>query len=104
MRDLFEPDHAPPLARSTDPATSHEAASRIVPHLQKLHRWTIECVTESPGQTQAELGRKYCPNDPRKIGRRLVEVERKGFIRRGESRRCSVSGHTAATWFPAEAA
>jgi len=92
----------PPLARPAHPLTSHLAASDIRPHVAKLHRWAAQCVRESPGLTQRELGAKYCPLDPRKIGRRLCEIERMGWIKRGGSRRCTVSKHPAETWWPAD--
>lgn len=99
MNDLYDQ----PLARAGDPITSHLAAEKIRPHLAALHEWTVRCVTETPGATQGELGRKYCENDPRKIGRRLVEVERMGLLRRGDIRKCSISGRPAVTWWPVEA-
>ncbi len=94
--DLFDM----PLARTDDPETSHLAAAEIVPHLADLHRWAVECVTQSPGQTQRELGATYCPTDPRKIGRRLNELERIGRLRRGTERPCTISGRMAETWYP----
>lgn len=98
MKSLF--DFAAPLARPADPATSHEAADAIRPVLGRLHEWTVRCVTETPGRTQRELGARYCPDDPRRIGRRLAECERLGLLRRGAVRKCSVSGRNAETWWP----
>lgn len=95
--------NAKSLARAEHPSTSHEAAAIIVDSLGELHRWTVECVTLSPGLTAKELAMKYCPpEDERKIGRRLPEVERLGLIRRGAIRRCTASrSHAnACTWFP----
>jgi hypothetical protein len=87
-------------ARSGDPHTSHEAAEGIGASAGELQRWAAACVKLSPGKTQRELGRSYCPTDPRKIGRRLVECERLGLVRRGEARVCAVSGRRAQTWWP----
>lgn len=89
------------LVRRTDPETSKEAAEVVIPHLGELHRWAQACVQESPGLTQRELGAKYCPTDPRKIGRRLNECELLKLVKRGEPRKCSISGRTAETWYPA---
>lgn len=90
-----------PLARKADPVTSHIAASDIIQSLAELHRWARKCVLEAPGLTQRELGAKYCPLDLRKIGRRLNEIEKAGWVRRGMKRHCSVSGKLAETWWPA---
>lgn len=90
------------LARTTDPETSHEAAEFIVPKVNRLQTWAAMCVRERPGLTSAELAREYCPLDPRRIGRRLAECERFGMVRRGEARKCTVSGRNAATWYPTE--
>lgn len=88
-----------PLARTTDPVTSHES----VPDpetLAELHRWAAECVRLSPGRTQRELGAMYCPTDPRRIGRRLNEIEKMGTVKRGDKRLCRISGRPAQTWWP----
>ena len=105
--DMFR-DYAPEpadegryLHRRGDPDTSAEAARDIVENLAELHRWTVACVRSAPGLTQRELGAKFCPTDPRKIGRRLNECEKAGLVRRGPPRTCTVSGRQAETWFPA---
>lgn len=90
------------LARQSDPATSHEAAQAIRPHLADLHKWAVECVRKSPGLTQAELAVLYCATDPRKIGRRLSECEKMGVLRRGPVRACSQTGRSATTWWPVD--
>lgn len=95
MSDLFDI-----LSRPTDPETSKEAGRDIVPSLAQLHRWTSDCVSLTPGLTQRELGSTYCPDDPRKIGRRLSECERLGLLHRGPARVCSISGRRAETWWP----
>ena len=105
--DLFR-DFAPESAdegrhlhRRADPDTSAEAAEDIVSNLAQLHQWTVACVQAAPGLTQRELGAKFCPTDPRRIGRRLNECEKAGLVRRGPARTCTVSGRQAETWFPA---
>ncbi len=86
--------------RNTDPSPSHQAAVLIVPHLSKLHRWAASCVRINPGFTARELAEKYCPTDPRKIGRRLIECVKLGMIETGPLRKCRVSGRTVTTWNP----
>lgn len=97
-----EPPEVTPeqLARRDDPDTSKEAAHEIMPSIARLHEWAADCVKRSPGLTQRELGRKYCADDLRRIGRRLAECERIGLVRRGDSRPCSISNKKADTWWP----
>lgn len=93
---------ARPLARRTDPVTSHEAAREIAGSVAALETWAAECVASAPGLTQRELGARFCPDDLRRIGRRLSECARKGLIKRGPVRKCSITGRSAETWWPVE--
>lgn len=88
------------LARTTDPETSKLAAVEAAESAAELQQWAADCVAESPGCTQRELGMRYCSTDPRKIGRRLNECDRRGMVRRGPKRACKVSGRQAETWWP----
>lgn len=88
------------LARSDDPTTSEEAAEEIQDHLPRLQKWALDCVKESPGKTQRELGALYCPEDLRRIGRRLNEAVEAGRIRTGDKRACSITGKRAMTYWP----
>jgi hypothetical protein len=99
--DTTSPDMTP-LFRATDPETSRLAAAEIADHLPELHAWALDCVRESPGLTQRELGAKYCPEDLRKIGRRLGELVRRGLLREGDARSCSITGRAAGTYWPVE--
>ena len=94
------------LAKKNDPATAKAAGIRIerltAAGLQPMHNWIIGCLHERPGCTQRELGQLFSPDDPRRIGRRLAELERMNRARRGWTRRCSISGVTAETWWPAD--
>lgn len=94
------PGDAKKLARTTDPATSHDGAGSIVNLRAKMQRWAARCVRESPGKTVSELAQIYCPDDPRRINRRLTECDRAGTVVRGEPRRCGVTGRRAAVWYP----
>lgn len=91
------------IARATDPETSHQAAEEIADKLDGLRRWAADCVARSPGLTAGELGRDYSPGGDRVyIARRLTECDRLGTVRRGQVRRCAVTGRRAATWWPPE--
>ena len=85
------------LARKDGPETSRLAAEAIAGSVGELQRWAVRCVTESPGLTARELAQRYCPSDPRRIGRRLGEAAVAGLLRRGPARVCMVSGHKADT-------
>ena len=93
---------ARPLARASDPATSHAAAREIAGHVGALQEWAARCVRLAPGLTQRELGARFCPEDLRKIGRRLAECARLGMLRRGPARKCTITGRMAETWWPVE--
>lgn len=88
-----------PLFRSTDPDTSRLAAESIAPKLPCLRDWTAECVRQTPHKTQRELGAIHCPEDLRKIGRRLNECVRLELVRLGVPRKCTVTGKMAQTYY-----
>lgn len=90
------------LARSGDPSTSQAAAAATLATVSEVQEWAASCVRKMPGKTQRELAARYCKDDPRKIGRRLSECERLCLVRRGEARKCRVSGRMAETWWPAK--
>jgi hypothetical protein len=60
---------------------------------------TVSVVTAQPGMTSHELAR-HCTLDRYQLARRLPEVEGAGRVIRGEARKCSITGHKAATWWP----
>jgi len=91
------------LRRNTDPLPSHLAASAIVPKLTTHELFARDRVAESPGLTARELDRRFKPNGDRVIGKRLLGCEKKGWVRRGKIRRCSISGRLSATWYPNDA-
>lgn len=100
--DGVESYHSDQLARSSDPETSKQAAREIVPVIGERQAFAAECVRNVPGLTQGELDTAYPCSDPRRIGRRLNECERLGLVRRGESRKCKVSGKVCQTWWPVD--
>ena len=70
--------------------------------LTALQNHALNCVRRSPGLTQREYDKEFHSSDPRGIGRRLSELEGLGLIKRGDRKRCTVSGKNAVAWFPAE--
>lgn len=90
------------LARPSHPESSHRAAESIRESLPALLELAAKCVAEMPGATRRELARRFCPDDPNRIGRRLDECAERGLIRRGPMRACEVSGREVQTWWPVE--
>lgn len=90
-----------PAARSTDPGTSHEAAAHVTltGARAKQQALAVSAVEQYPGLTSLELARRTSM-DRYVLARRLPECEEGGAVRRGQERRCSVSGRTAITWWP----
>lgn len=92
-------NHLP--ARSTDPATSWDAAERIT----RSGRAAIQqatallAVKTFPGCTSAELA-AHCSLDRYQLARRLPELEERYQVRRGNARKCSATGYSAVTWLP----
>lgn len=91
-----------PASRASDPNSSHEAADHITTTgiraaQQKLATTAVEGY---PGLTSLELGRRtgICRFT---LARRLPECRTAGTVRQGQERRCSISGRTAVTWWPA---
>jgi hypothetical protein len=88
-------------ARHSDPATSHEAASRheqsgkAQSHRQQL----LEAVHFYPGKTSAELA-VLCSLERHEAARRLSDLERAMKVKKGSARRCSINGTSATEWWP----
>ena len=112
QNDLFDPASLArgsfPMARATDPDTSHEAAERQRPKLSERRAQVLGLVAEWPLLTSTELGRKFyehygdrlpigvCASTPNK---RLPELEKMGFVERGvELRECTDTGYRCHTW------
>lgn len=89
-------------ARATDPHTSHLAAAEIIASGARAEqqRQVLTAVRAMPGSTSAELAQTF-DLDRYAVARRLPELDRAGFIRRGDARRCDANGRTALTWWPA---
>lgn len=90
------------LARASHPQTSADAAESIVGTLAAAIAFAVRCVRETPGRTRRELAAIHCPEDEGRVGKRLDGACKMGLLRRGEPRRCDVTGRMATTWYPVE--
>ena len=90
------------LARRSGPITSKLAAYETAANgqLGELERWAVDCVAQTPGQTQRELGAIHCPDDLRRIGRRLAAGVEAGTLHEGNPRQCSITGRMAKVYYP----
>src|SRR5690606_15058935 len=90
-----------PVARNTDPESSHEAAEFVTMSGKRAAQQQIaaKVVEQYPGLTSLELAKRV-RMDRYMLARRLPECEAQGTVRRGQIRRCSKSGRLAATWYP----
>ena len=90
------------FARSTDPATSHEAALEAERSGRAGNQRTA-CLTQvqaRPGLTAAEIAaatglERHVPS------RRLPELRESGLVENRETRLCRVTGRNSLTWHPA---
>lgn len=95
------PTAARRLARAGGPVESAEAAESVLEFLGKMQERVLELVVRRPGLTAEELSRAAGEVDPRRVNRRLPELERLGLVNRGDPRPGS-SGRRCATWWPTE--
>lgn len=96
-----------PMARRSDPDTSHEAAKKHQPKLSKRRQQVLSLVRQHPGLTSGELAHKFfhtydvpirtAAETPHK---RLPELESLGYVTRGDKRECGDSHYPAHTWWP----
>jgi hypothetical protein len=89
-----------PIARNTDPVSSHLAAEHVVKTGSRAHQQQIayNAVVTHPGCTSLELS-KRCELDRYQLARRLSEIAGK-YVQKGHMRQCTVSGRMAVTWLP----
>lgn len=92
---------AAPMARTTDPLSSHLAAGEIEGSGRRASQQVeaLAAVRKHSGSTSHELA-EATGLDRYALARRLGEVEERGLIRRGDFRRCAVSGRLVLTWWP----
>lgn len=95
---FFERGERRALARREDPATSHEAAEAIAGRLPTLQQEVLALVIRHPRRTCSELADLGGYRDPRKVGRRLPELEALGMVKRLPKRACAVTKTPAAVW------
>lgn len=94
-----------PIARTTDPATSHEAAreqtgsGRRAAHAAAV----LAVVRRVPDLTYREIAAR-CPDirEAVEVMRRLSDLREAGEVEQGEARPCRISGRQATTWHPKE--
>jgi DNA-binding transcriptional ArsR family regulator len=98
--DLFTALDTMPAARSSDPATSHEAARELdrSGERRRAAMRALQAVRDHPGLTANEL-ELVCGVTDGSIRKRLKELERMGLVRRGEVRVSGVSGKRNQTWW-----
>ena len=97
-----------PMARNTDPKTSHDAAEQHAPKLSERRKQTLILVFNYPARTSGELARlfyqRYGDTIPLRVcaetaHKRLPELEKLGLVERGKERICSDSGYKSVTWY-----
>lgn len=88
----------PRVARRSDPATSQMAAKAIAKKLPGMQGWALRMVENYPRQTCNEIAAAIGLRDPRRIGRRLSELEKKGLVRCTGVRPCTVTGRPSQTY------
>lgn len=107
QHDLFggTPPPEPPtrrLARTENPPTSHQAATRVREFASEHHRTILKALQGhgARGLTVHEIA-AYCRLDANAIGKRVGEMERDGLIDTGEHQttRASPSGRQARVWW-----
>lgn len=106
--DLFTPIFPPrnyrcvetPIARCTDPESSHLAAAEITASGKRAHQQaqTIAAVRQYAGRTSQELC-ELTGLDRYMLARRLPECVTAGAVRKGVTRHCTVTGKQALTWW-----
>lgn len=95
-----------PLARHTDPETSHEAAKRMARSGRaKAHAAVaLAIVHRAPGRTYQELWAEATDAERETLGdavelmRRLGDLRRAGTVSNGVARVCRVKGNRMMTW------
>jgi hypothetical protein len=89
-----------PIARNTDPRSSHAAAAEITHSSARLRQSVrvLLLVLAHPGRTSRELAEHGL--DRYIIARRLPELEEAGAVFRSGFRVCTQGKRVATTWLP----
>lgn len=97
-------DHPYPMARNTDPETSHQATRGY--NLSERRLQVLQILGDHPGLTAGEISRYFYRRHVR-LGircaaetphKRLPELETMDLVLRCAPRRCRDSGKLATTW------
>ena len=97
-----------PLARNTDPHTSHEAGLvHEVTGRATCNRELVRALVEQyPGHTSRELSvkmaAKWLLRDRYEIARRLSDLEHMRLVSKGPARACRIGGRSAVVWYPVD--
>jgi hypothetical protein len=96
---LDEPAAAPPIARASDPTTSHDSAAQLDA------KGLRDEYTAAALRMVREAGPEgICGSEmPDNLRKRLTELEESNLVRRGESRPSKTTGFSNTTWWPAKA-
>jgi hypothetical protein len=89
-----------PIARKSDPKSSHLAASEITRSgvRESQCETILDVLACHPWTTSRELT-LYCDLDRYQIARRLPDLENAGLVRKGFIRKCRIGGRKSVTWF-----
>lgn len=98
---LFMP--LPPVARSTDPAESHDAQAEINRgQRQRDVMALVALIRDNPGLTGSDLDVLMGGGVHGKASKRLTDAEGLGLIRRGPAAKSTATGKSGATWVVVE--
>lgn len=88
-----------PLARKTDPSTSHDAARehKESGNADRSAAKVLDAVNRFPGLTAVELAER-AGLDRYEVSRRLSDLRGKQLVRNGEERPCAIKGSRMTTW------
>lgn len=94
------PNVSTPIARKSDPGTSHTAGERLRESgkLREQQRQVLDALIRWPGSTAVEIATNS-GLDRYLVSRRLPELVPQ-YARRGKPRTCSVNGSAQTTWYP----
>lgn len=93
-----------PLARRTDPQSSHSAAEEVTRSGKREGQVlaVLALVRKYPGSTSLELAKHSVGLDRYVTARRLPELEKQGLVRKGDERPCTINGRSMVTWWPTD--
>jgi hypothetical protein len=101
-----------PIARNTDPGTSHAAEEvHTLGKRAERARQVLDLIGRYPGHTTGELSRLMYSEYPELPFRtsaetphkRAADLLQKGMVRQGPKRKCRDSGYEALTWYITDA-